>query len=244
MRHDVSWRSLIPAVPLVLKHPWVPGAKVKVDARRHTTYWRRGLASYEPHVAQLLQNVISPTWLCVEVGSHVGFFTIVLASLSRRVLVFEPDPGNLRATLSNLRRSGLMNVVAVPAACGARTGVESFVRDVDTGAAGGLAALHHGAHAGPSTAVVVVRLDEHMASVGVPDFVKIDAEGAELAVLEGMGSLLDGPTRILVELSESTKVPVHDLLRRRGYRLRNPHVGMVDQPAGTFAGWHVYADRA
>ena len=45
----------------------------------------------------------------------------------------------------------------------------------------------------------VHRLDAFVAarSMPPPDLVKIDAEGAEDAVVEGMGSLLDGPTRVL-----------------------------------------------
>jgi FkbM family methyltransferase len=226
-----------------LRHPWVPGARIRLDARRHTTYWRRGLAAYEPHVARLLQEVVQTTWLVFEVGTHVGFFTVQLATRARLVVAFEPDGGNLSRTLQNLERNDLRNVMAVSAACGASPGLAPFVRDVRTGAAGGLAAHHHGEQAGPRTTVPVVRLEDAVSLAGTPDLVKIDAEGAEAAVLEGMGSLLDGPTRVLVEVGETTKGPVHDLLRRRGYRLLNPNAGMVEQPPGTHAGWHLYATK-
>ena len=75
-----------------------------------------------------------------------------------------------------------------------------------------------------------------------PSFVKIDAEGAEDRVLEGMGELLDGSARILVEVGEATKRAVQERLRQHGYRIFNPFARSW-QPAGTHAGWHVYATK-
>lgn len=238
-------RLLIPPIRVTLRHPWVPGARFRLDARRHLTYWRRGLSAYEPHVARALMASIRPDWLVVEVGTHIGFFTLLLAARARRVVAFEPDARNRRDLADNLARNGVGNVEVVAAACSDREGHADFVSDPSTGSAGGLRSAHHGEHAGPEVRVPVTRLDAFLASGGrgIPDLVKIDAEGAEDLVLEGMGALLDGPTRILVEVNETTTKPVHERLRRHGYGLYNPNVEMAAQPPGTYAGWHVLATR-
>jgi FkbM family methyltransferase len=233
---------LLPGVRFTVRHPWVAGARFRVHARRDAAYWRKGPAAYEPHVARLLLAECRPEWFVVEVGAHVGFFTLLLASRTRRVLAFEPDARNREALAANLALNGVSNVSVVAAACGASEGDADFVSDARSGSAGGLASSHHGEHAGPAFRVAVERLDRHLERAGLPapDLVKIDAEGAEDAVLEGIGGLLDGPTRVLVEVNEATKRAVHDRLRAHGYALANPHDRLRALPPGTYAGWHVY----
>lgn len=238
-------RRLIPPIRLSLRHPWVPGARLRLHARRHAFYWRHRLSGYEPHVARALIGQLQPDWFVVEVGAHIGFFTLLLASRARRVLAFEPDARNRADLEANLSRNSIENVEVVPAACSSSSGEAEFVTDPRTGSAGGLARSHHGEHAGPMVRVPLVRLDAFLATAvaPVPDLVKIDAEGAEDDVLEGMGLLLDGPTRVLVEVNQKTTRPVHDRLRAHGYRTVNPNAGMTEQAPGTYAGWHVLALR-
>jgi hypothetical protein len=69
--------------------------------------------------------------------------------------------------------------------------------------------------------VQVIRLDEHFASGPAPHVLKIDVEGAELAVLEGAGGLL-GPGGIRDVAFEDHKrppTPAMRLLEERGYSL-------------------------
>jgi FkbM family methyltransferase len=230
-------RALVPPVWLTLRHPWIAG-RIRLNARRHGAYLRHGLAGYEPHIARLLLSEVGDDWTVVEVGAHIGLFSVMLAARCRRFVAFEPDPANRAALDRNLAMNGIKNAVVIEAACGSAAGRADFVTDDLGGSAGGLAATHHGDRAGGRRSVNVVRLD----SLGiVPDLVKIDAEGAEDAVLAGMGALLDGPTRVLVEVGQATREAVHSRLREHGYRLFNPHAGKP-QDTGT-AGWHVYACR-
>jgi FkbM family methyltransferase len=241
----VVLHRFLPPLPLRLRHPWVSGGRVRLNLRRHVAYWGHGLSAYEPHVARALVEHVRPEWLVVEVGAHVGFFTLLLASRASRVLVFEPDERNRRDLARNLALNAVSNVEVVSAACGSATGEAEFVTDPRSGSAGGLAQSHHGEHAGPIRRVAVTRLDEFLRDRGAaaPDLVKIDAEGAEDDVLVGMGALLDGPTRVLVEVGERTKEAVQRRLRDHGYRILNPNAGMTEQRPGTYAGWHVFALR-
>ena len=88
----------------------------------------------------------------------------------------------------------------------------------------------------PSTttcAVPSVRLDQFFTAIGsYPDVVKIDVEGAELRVLDGMGGLFQShpPRALLIEVHafsaadpRSFKLALLDLLRGAGYRLYYPY---------------------
>lgn len=61
-----------------------------------------------------------------------------------------------------------------------------------------------------------------------PDIVKIDVEGAELFVLEGMRSVLETSLPIIyIEVGAESKDAVHDLLSGYGYTLdpKTPNIG-------------------
>jgi FkbM family methyltransferase len=188
-------------------------------------------------------SVVRPEWTVYEVGTHVGYFTLLLARLARRVVGLEPALGNLARTARNLASNGIENTLLVGAAAASMPGSASFVTDTHSGAAGGLQAFHHGEHAGPVITVPTVRLDALADCLGRPGLVKIDAEGAEHDVLAGMGKLLDLDIQLLVEVGTDTGPLVQDRLRDLGFTIFNPHAGMVEQFPGTYAGWHVYARR-
>ena len=53
--------------------------------------------SYEPSVTWALVRLIRPGWACVDVGAHLGYFTLLLAHLVGKVgkvFAFEAHPEN------------------------------------------------------------------------------------------------------------------------------------------------------
>lgn len=80
-------------VPEADCHP-VPGARVSVSLndRVGRLMWT---GCYEPELVALLRQVLDPGATFVDVGAHIGYFSIVAAALvgeSGAVQSFEPDP--------------------------------------------------------------------------------------------------------------------------------------------------------
>ena len=135
-----------------------------------------------------------------DIGSHIGYVGLYLASLTGKagkVFCFEPSPVNLRYLEVNAERSSLKNVTVVRAAAGDRIGNVPFFMESVTGqnstTVRGFRGLEiNSAFNGLPTeyeecTVGMITVD----SLGVlPNFVKIDAEGSELSVLQGMGNVL------------------------------------------------------
>lgn len=162
------------------------------------------LREHEPETQGVIAAVLRPGMVAVDVGANVGYLTLLMASAvtpGGRVVALEPAPDNLALLTENVRRNRLDEVVRVlPVAAGAERGR----RPLQLGRAGTLHTLYRidGA-GGAEIAVDVAPLDGLIE--GAVDLVKIDVEGAEHAVLDGMARLLAAvpPPRLLVEWSPS-----------------------------------------
>jgi FkbM family methyltransferase len=164
----------------------------------------------------------------VEAGAFHGRDTATFAKLADRVIGFEPSPRNCRVAKANLHHFGNVDIyeeglwnesAELTIKQGASAGDDGFFEPDDGGRGG-------------EATVPVNRLDERMAELDVDrvDFLKVEAEGAEPEVLEGIGDL-DIP-KIVVNADEerdgdSPAREVFELLSERGYYLVGMTLGCV-----------------
>jgi FkbM family methyltransferase len=140
--------------------------------------------TWEPDEAAWLRSVIRPGMTVVDVGANVGYFTLLCAKLTGpegRVVSFEPEPENLRLLRANVWRNGADNVTVVPAAASDSRGhlaLRLYSRE-NTGGHEVHAEAQEGDALVPSATI-----DEIVAGARV-DVVKIDAQGADDAVVRG-----------------------------------------------------------
>jgi hypothetical protein len=88
-------------------------------------------AGYEPPTRDLLERVLRPGDLFVDVGAHWGFFSLQAATHPAggvEVVAFEPDLTNATVLTENVNRNRLSNLVTVIcAACGNRNELAPLV---------------------------------------------------------------------------------------------------------------------
>lgn len=137
------------------------------------------LSKGELSVLRALQ--LLPCTVFIDVGAHVGYYSVRMARRCREVIVLEPNPKNREVLLKNLELNNLSNVTVLSYAAG-----ESRYK-ARLWLAGTGSTLLEGYVAGESVEVDVVPLDE---VVEHADIVKIDVEGYEWNVVQGMKSLL------------------------------------------------------
>jgi FkbM family methyltransferase len=137
-----------------------------------------------------LRAYLRPGMVVVDVGAHVGYYTLLAAERvgrTGRVHALEPGPQNLELLRRNVELFARAPVTVHPVAAGAAEAVRSF-HLASTGDASGFYE-----HPLAATAAVVevrqVRVDRLVD--GPVDLVKVDVEGAELEVLAGLAGLLD-----------------------------------------------------
>jgi FkbM family methyltransferase len=164
----------------------------------------RGL--HETQVQEALRRCLAHGGSFVDIGAHVGYLTIIGARLvgsSGSVVAIEPVAENAAAVRSNAALNDFGNVRVIQAAASDRSGESELITVADT-LWTRLASVGDHPLESARSLVRTVALDDLLASGELsapPDVVKIDVEGAELDVIEGMrGLLAHGRTSIVCEL--------------------------------------------
>lgn len=152
---------------------------------------------YEPPTRNLIERILRPGDLFIDVGAHWGFFSLQAASHPAgniAVIAFEPDPTNAGILLRNVAENGLRQQVSVVcAACGDDFDLAPLVTNSSM-----MHSIHgvglKGVPKGPAHWVSVISLDNALTrfpgTAGRRIILKIDAEGFEPKVIAGAGALL------------------------------------------------------
>lgn len=150
-------------------------------------------------IHRLLDRFVRPGATVIDVGANIGYNTVHAARLAGaqgRVVAIEPTPDNLIVLQRNVAAAKLANVVVAPVAVGrAAATSDLFVRG-SVSAVNSLFAESCYAEVTQVLRIPVLRLDDLVE--GDAAVVKIDVEGAELDVLEGMPRLLGAPRVALI----------------------------------------------
>lgn len=206
------------------------------------------LGTTEPDFQAAVAARVRPGDVVYDVGANVGFYTVLVARLTGpggRVVAFEPFAESAARARANAASNGFAHVEVVEAAVADAPGT-AWLTFSNT------PVTHHLAGAGatrrPSgtdgTEVAVTSIDAFVAGGGpVPDVVKLDVEGSEVAALRGMAATLrDHRPAVLVEVHDTVSdLPqtLDALVVPLGYRVRVLGGGPV--PAGNARG-HVLLD--
>jgi len=171
-----------------------------------------------------------------DVGTNYGLFTFSLRAAvpTLKVEAFEPDPDYVVLLMETLSNHGADRVRVHAVALSDREGTARFERDLLTGTTGGLVeASGRSARANEpqwNSRVIEVdasTMDAESAKLGMPDLVKIDVEGAELAALRGgYRTLRDHKPILLLECTHKQD-EVRRLLEDLGYEVRDPRCATV-----------------
>jgi FkbM family methyltransferase len=179
------------------------GLRMRLDLRTYPDV-NMAVGLYELDTYRLIRNVLRPGQWFVDVGANVGYFTLLAAKwvgATGRVDALEPDPINRGRLEMHLRENQLESRVRVhPVAASAQAGEVKITHPESTGSNHGMASMYKSLTGeGETFTVPTVRLDEMFDEV--PNMIKIDVEGAELQVLEGLAKLLraEHPPTLIIE---------------------------------------------
>lgn len=167
----------------------------------------------EPGTVALVERLLQPGDCFIDVGANVGAYTLVAArhvGPSGKVIAVEPMPATARALRTTVSLNGVSSIVET--------------HECALGSAAGRATMYPGKTSGHSSMLEIdgaggepVEVDVKRGSEIVgrrrPQLIKVDVEGWELDVLEGLNSCIrSAGVSLIVECS-----PVH--IRRKGLSL-------------------------
>jgi FkbM family methyltransferase len=123
----------------------------------------------------------------IDVGAHIGSFSICSALKGARILALEPVPDNYELLVKNIRLNNLQGQVKLfNLAMWSSSGEQTLrIADDSTGGSG----FYYNKDTAPAISTRCVRLEEFMDAEGIAscDLLKLDCEGAEFEILSAMG---------------------------------------------------------
>jgi len=160
----------------------------------------------ERHTAFLLDR-LSPGDTAVDVGAHIGYYSMLMAERAGpkgRIVAFEANPRTAKGLRENLATNGLTQVSVIEAAASDRAG--KAVLHLSGADNIGSTSLHYAEGSAGEVCVETVHIGELLGTqYPPPRVIKVDVEGHELAVLEGLSSLLRAHAPdVFVEVNERT----------------------------------------
>ncbi len=189
---------------------WVAGSGVN-------GYW---IGSYEWEKQNAIKEYCKDGFVAYDIGAHVGFYTLLFSRFvggNGFVYAFEPNCRNLVYLYTHLQLNKIQNVRVIPVALGKVFGYKYFDTFTDS-------SMSHISNKQELTTVVVDTIDRLLFKEKIilpPSIIKIDVEGSEFDVLNGMkDTIKQYRPIILLAIDNPEKRPlVIDFLSTKNYSI-------------------------
>jgi len=145
---------------------------------------------YEPTETRLMKQILKPGDVFIDVGANIGWYSVHAAKIvgpNGKVVAFEPEPNNLALLHRNVQVNGLSNVIVDSRALSKEAGSFKLYLEKNNLGMHSLVVEHDGKQ---YIDVQTMRFDDYWKNQGEIKLVKIDTEGAEGMILEGMRDTL------------------------------------------------------
>jgi FkbM family methyltransferase len=138
--------------------------------------------SYTKHFIPFAEKSI-----VVDVGAHIGSFSIMVARRVHKVLAFEPEPSNYRMLKKNMELNRLENMRIFEMAVSGHSGYQD-IYTYPSGSSADYSLYKSGMMKVQAGAIPVISIEDIIKREDLPriDFLKLDCEGAEHDILRYM----------------------------------------------------------
>jgi FkbM family methyltransferase len=179
----------------------VLGHKMFLDSSDTLQLSRFG--EYETFQTAIIHKLVKKGTLVLDIGANIGYYTLLFARLvggEGRVIAFEPNLDNFAVLQRNVKLNGYSNVRPErKAVSDVNAELKLYISEINKGDH----RIYDSGDGRRSTKVESVRLDDYLSNVSQSiSLIKMDVQGAEGAVLQGMEKLLarNRDVRIITEL--------------------------------------------
>jgi len=166
---------------------------------------------YESGTTVLCKRIVKPGMYVMDIGANIGYYTLLFSKLvgsDGRVYAFEPHPEIFKMLRHNTRNK--RNVIVLQKAISnMEEERELFLSKKTTGSH----SFYMTEFSEGSCKIETMRLDDFFQAEGIKrcDLIKIDVEGAEPLVIEGMRNFIESADKLLIilEFNPSTLCSGH-----------------------------------
>jgi FkbM family methyltransferase len=185
---------------------------------------------YDEPESEFVRSVVRPGDRCIDAGAHVGYYSLLMASLGAQVLAIEPNRENFSLLSKNTAGKNVILSAMALSDTNSDGPVDFHIAPGYDDGCSSLASVWKHPNASTIAQVWTVRLD-YLASdwSGRIRLLKMDIEHSEPLALIGLGSRLDDIEHILIECTTATTEAIHKFLERwpsrqigDNFHFRNP----------------------
>lgn len=183
------------------------------------------IGTAEPHLQRAIRKYVAPGDTVYDVGANMGYVSLSLAKQvgpGGCVVAFEPVPRNIDLLRANIENNKLTNIQVLEVAA-SDSGGEAVIRLAENPSTASLI-WHRNDSSAVELVIKTVAIDDlvRAGDLAEPKFVKIDVEGAESQVLQGMRHTLAAAKPVLfVECSDAGRQTTWRLIGELGYRCQS-----------------------
>ncbi len=145
---------------------------------------------HERMITSLIQQIVRPGDIVVDIGAHIGYYTLLLArsvGVSGHVYAFEPDVDNFSLLKENVGRNGYERSVTIEQMAIADTpGTVALYHSTSTGDH----RIYDSGNDRERTLTQASTLDTYFCNQERINFIKMDIQGAEALALRGSSRTL------------------------------------------------------
>ena len=147
---------------------------------------------FEPEMVSLFQSLLQPTDTVLDIGANIGCTSLLFGDLARQVYSFEPSPTTHRWLVENVQRAKLNNIEPLNLGLGKDAGTFELTFAPNNRSGGFVSNLISASEGHQVEQITIARGDDFMREhqIAKVDFIKIDVEGFEQSVIEGLAETI------------------------------------------------------
>jgi len=151
---------------------------------------------WEKNETEIFKKIVKNGMNVIDIGAHIGYYTLIAAKIvgaKGKIYAFEPEQKNYSLLTKNIEINKYKNIISARKAVSNKTGTTKLFLQTS--------ALHtivnpHGDK--KSVDVETIALDDFFTENQKIDFIKMDAEGAEYMIFQGMANILKNNYNLII----------------------------------------------
>jgi FkbM family methyltransferase len=185
----------------------------------------------EPVITNNLRKLIQNDFIIYDIGANIGYYTVLFSQLSikGKIIAFEPDSFNYEYLKKNKKLNDLSNVSLIFNGISSTISELLFYKDINTGRTSSVEqdAWHPNATKIQKVIISTTTLDKVCETYGKPNLIKCDVEGHEVEVLKGAEKVLSYNPILMIEVKDSNRKEVTQILSYYHYDFFNAEIPLV-----------------
>lgn len=191
------------------------------EKAQHLKFLFQNQIKYEKNIQNEIKKYLKQGDLVFDIGANIGQYALPLSEIvgkSGKVYAFEPDHKSFSFLKFNSSINKCSNIACYNYGVGKSDSEQEFFRDTKTGGRKGsfIKEFVGENFKGAKEKSLLKSFDTIISLFGTPNFVKIDVEGFEEEIIDGLTYQL-AQCVFLIEVRETTKLKIFNYFYNKGY---------------------------